>query len=148
MTPWIVAENHVQSIPGFESAVNNRLNALLSMELPEGQQFLSINVWVNWAGSYDEAGTYQVTTTLYWEYQVEMAVYEFHYPVPIWDADSYAEWLSTWRTDPSRTFYGVFPEFTQERWGAIFMQIGITGETWTKDMRDFFFLPGELPILY
>jgi len=146
INPWIVQDNDIESIPGFEQAVDNQMDQLLAMDLPEGQEFESINVWVFWIGNYTEGGTYDVMTDVHWEYQVKAAVFETHYPVPIWDASNYPDWLNTWSTEPSRTFYGVFPNFTQDDWKSIFMDMGINEDTWVKDMRNF--VPGDPPILY
>lgn len=124
-------------IPEFEAAAWDSLYSLVNTDLPEGQRVSWVNVGIWWSYEFTEAGVYDIEYHIEYQYGIDEAYMVNYYPVPIWDAANYDEWIGTFSSDPSLTFFGVFPNFEQADWEAIFMEMGITETTWEKDMRNF-----------
>jgi len=131
------AESNIY-IPEFQSAVWDSLEQLMTqIELPESQRLAWVNTYTWWGNYYnmDQTGVHDIKTVIYYSYGVEEATMIEYYPVPIWSANDYETWITEFSETPTQTLFGILPNFTQEDWVALFSEMGLNSETWSKNME-------------
>jgi hypothetical protein len=112
---YVYADSNI-SIPAFEIVFENKVEEL---HLIEGLESMYVTLY--WGNSLS-AGQNNIGETLYWNYYATSEQYVTYYPILIWTAETFDQWIF-----PDPTFGGILPGMTDAEFKRIF---GITEEDW------------------